>query len=85
MNIKKRTGVWVHGFHLQAEVWKEVVWGKPPDLLGRVPKAVLVALEEDAVLLGFGTGGSEINGKKDFPGFQPGSSAKVLKGLLCSS
>ncbi len=65
MNIEKRVGIWVHGFLLQAEVWKEVVWGKPPDLLGRVPKAVLVALEEDAILLGFGTGASEKDGKKE--------------------
>lgn len=65
MNIKKRVGVWVHGFLLQAEVWRKVVWGEPPDLLGRVPKAVLVALEEDAVFLGFGTGASEKDGKKE--------------------
>lgn len=60
-----KTGVWVHGFLLQAENWQKIVWGEPPNLLGRVPKAVLVTLEEDAMLLGFGTGASESNGKKE--------------------
>jgi len=63
--MKKRVGVWVHGFHLQAKIWKKIIWGEPPDLLGRLPKAVLVTLEEKAELLGFGTGASEINGKKE--------------------
>ena len=30
-------GILVHGCHLQAEGWEEIVWGIAPDKLGRVP------------------------------------------------
>lgn len=60
-----KTGVLVHGFHLQAENWENIVWGKPPFWLGRVPKGVLVALEEKADIMVFGTGASEKDGKKE--------------------
>jgi len=63
--MRKRIAVWVHGLYLQAEDWKRIVWGEPPDSLGRLPKGVLVVLEEKAVLMGFGTGASEIDGKKE--------------------
>ena len=60
-----KVGVWVHGFHLQAKNWKRIAWGEPPDLLGRATKGVLVALEQKAMLIGFGTGASEIDGIKE--------------------
>ena len=60
-----KTGVLVHGFHLQAENWESIIWGLPPNLLGRAPKGVLVALEEKAEILVFGTGASEKDGKKE--------------------
>lgn len=60
-----KTGVLVHGFHLQAKNWKHIVWGEPPDLLGRIPRGVLVALEEKAEVMVFSTGASEKDGKKE--------------------
>lgn len=60
-----KTGVLVHGFNLHAENWENIVWGKPPFFLGRVPKGVLVALEEKADIMVFGTGASEKDGKKE--------------------
>ncbi len=41
------------------------MWGHPPDELGRIPKAVSVALQEDADALVFGTGASEKDNKKE--------------------
>merc|ERR1712228_325203 len=37
------TGILVHGCHLAADGWKEIVWGNPPDELGRIPHAVMLA------------------------------------------
>ncbi|WP_380176117.1 hypothetical protein ACFEMC_10560 [Kineococcus sp. DHX-1] len=46
-----------HGYHVQAQQWRDVVWGDPHDNhLGRVPRAVLTALEQPNPLLLFGTG-----------------------------
>lgn len=61
--MKKKTGVLVHGFHLGSQNWQEIMWGSPPYLLGRLSKAALVALEEEAEIIVFGTGASEMNGK----------------------
>jgi hypothetical protein len=41
------------------------MWGNPPDEMGRIPKSVSVALQEDASLMVFGTGASEKDGKKE--------------------
>ena len=55
-----RTGVLVHGYHLQAPAWERVVWGDAKTgELGRVPHGVDLALKERATLCVFGTGGSE--------------------------
>mmetsp|Transcript_13197 Transcript_13197/g.32038 ORF Transcript_13197/g.32038 Transcript_13197/m.32038 type:complete len:262 (-) Transcript_13197:261-1046(-) len=55
-----RTGILVHGCHLQAEGWERIVWGdEKKQLLGRIPQAVLMAHTEEAELIVFGTGGSE--------------------------
>lgn len=51
-------GILVHGCHLQADGWEEIVWGQPPDLLGRLPQAVLLAREEAAKVVVLGTGAS---------------------------
>lgn len=59
---RRRTGVLVHGCNLHTYQWKKIVWGKPPDELGRVPKGVFVALYEDADVIVFGTGASEKDG-----------------------
>jgi hypothetical protein len=53
-----RVGVLVHGCHLQADGWEEIVWGFPPERLGRLPQAVLLGFEEKADVIVFGTGAS---------------------------
>ena len=63
--MKKVVGVLCHGRHLQTVGWEEIMWGKPPNLLGQLPKMVLVALEEDAKIVLLGAGASEIGGKKE--------------------
>lgn len=63
--MKKVVGVLCHGRHLQTTGWSEIMWGKPPHLLGQLPKMVLVALEEDAKIVLLGAGASEIDGKKE--------------------
>jgi len=60
---KGKTGVLIHGLHLQLEGWKDVVWGTPPDSVGRLPKGVAVAVEQRADVIVLGTGASEIDGK----------------------
>ena len=55
----------VHGCHLGALNWRGIMWGNPPDEMGRIPKAVSVALQEDADVMVFGTGASEKAGKKE--------------------
>eukprot|EP00933_Yihiella_yeosuensis_P036663 TRINITY_DN30428_c0_g2_i1.p1 TRINITY_DN30428_c0_g2~~TRINITY_DN30428_c0_g2_i1.p1 ORF type:complete len:328 (-),score=56.43 TRINITY_DN30428_c0_g2_i1:87-1070(-) len=53
-----KAGVLVHGCHMQADGWEEIVWGNAPDRLGRLPQAVLLAFEEDAAVIVLGTGAS---------------------------
>jgi hypothetical protein len=59
------TGILVHGCHLMADGWERIVWGQPPNELGRLPHAVLLAWEEGAKVVVFGTGASERDGKKE--------------------
>jgi len=55
--------VLAHGYHVQAEQWQDVVWGDPHhNHLGRVPRAVLIALDQPNPLLLFGTGAEAGNG-----------------------
>lgn len=61
----KGTGILVHGCHLKADGWEHIVWGSPPHDLGRLPHAVLLAWEEQASVVIFGTGASEKDGKKE--------------------
>lgn len=58
-------GILVHGCHLLADGWENLVWGNPPHALGRLPHAVLLAWEESAGAVVFGTGASERDGKKE--------------------
>jgi hypothetical protein len=60
-----RTGILVHGCHLEAFDWRGIVWGSPPHEPGRIPMAVYVAVKEDADVIVFGTGASERGGKKE--------------------
>ena len=58
-------GILVHGCHLSADGWEHIVWGQPPHQLGRLPHAVLLAWEEKATVVVFGTGASEKDGLKE--------------------
>lgn len=61
-----RTAVLIHGCHLQAEGWEDIVWGKPREnILGRVPKGLLEAVKWDADMVIFSTGASEKDGLKE--------------------
>jgi len=62
--LKRKTGVLIHGYSLLSANWEEVVWGFPAkDSMGRLPKGILTAIEEEAMVLVFGTGSSEKDGK----------------------
>jgi len=61
----KKTAVLIHGYHLGAEGWEELVWGHPPERMGVISRGVLLAKELDAALLCWGTGASEKEGKKE--------------------
>lgn len=56
------TGILVHGCHLAADGWEHIVWGNPPHELGRLPHAILLAWEEKAGVVIFGTGASQKDG-----------------------
>ena len=56
-------GVLIHGCHLQATGWEDIVWGDPEKgILGRIPKALQVAHDRRADLIYWGTGASEKDG-----------------------
>ncbi|MDI6734159.1 MAG: YdcF family protein [Patescibacteria group bacterium] len=62
----KNTGILIHGLCLQAKDWRKVVWGKPPNLLGRLTRGIVVAIEEKAKIIVLGTGASQtIDGRKE--------------------
>jgi len=54
---KSKTAILCHGFHLQSEAWEDVIWGDS-NKIGRLPKAIQLAIQEDASLLVIGSGGS---------------------------
>lgn len=61
----KSIGILVHGCHLSADNWTRIVWGQPPNELGRLPHAVLLAWKKQAKVVVFGTGASEMDGLKE--------------------
>jgi hypothetical protein len=64
----KNIGILVHGRHLQAKGWEDLVWGEPPHWLGTLPMAVLTILNqgvENIRAVVFGTGASERDGLKE--------------------
>lgn len=63
----RRTGLICNGRHTGTENWEEIVWGRPPLLLGQIPKLIQLLLtereEEPAVIkIVFGTGASSRDG-----------------------
>jgi len=57
-----KTAIMPHGLHVEAHGWEEIVWGIPPERLGRATKAIQLAVETDASLVIFGTGASKRDG-----------------------
>ena len=58
-----KTGVNIHGYHLQADGWEGMVWGDPrAGRLGVIPKGILEALKWDASVIVLGTGASQKDG-----------------------
>lgn len=58
-----RTAVLIHGCHLGAQNWDDIVWGDPArGRLGRVPKGLIEALRWQAEAIIFSTGASQRDG-----------------------
>lgn len=61
-----KIGVLIHGCHLQAKGWEDIIWGNPQEgRLGRVPRALQFLNTDDVGLLYWGTGASEKDGLKE--------------------
>lgn len=60
--LMANTGILVHGAHLEADAWDDIVWGEAPHRMGRLPHAVLMAWQERASVVIIGGGGSQRNG-----------------------
>lgn len=64
--MKRKTCVLIHGCHVDAVKWENIIWGDPQNgILGRVAKGFKLAIEIDADLIFIGTGASERNGIKE--------------------
>ncbi len=60
-----KVAVLIHGCHLQAEEWENIVFGSPGQL-GRVPIGIEEALSKKAALIFWGSGASQTpNGQKE--------------------
>jgi hypothetical protein len=60
-----KTGIVVHGAHLQAKGWDNLMWGTPPLMMGSLPKAIQMQIRFHAEVMYFGTGASEKDGVKE--------------------
>lgn len=61
-----KTAVLIHGCHLQAKNWENIVWGEPKyNVFGRAARGIKIAIEERAELIYWGTGASEKDGLKE--------------------
>lgn len=63
-----KIGILVHGRHVEAVGWQNLVWGEPPYKLGTLPMMVLIALNAgigNVAGIVFGTGASEKDGLKE--------------------
>lgn len=61
----QKVAVHCHGRHLQAVDWHQHMWLSSDGRLGQIPMALYIAIKEDASLISFGTGASEIDGVKE--------------------
>lgn len=60
-----KVAVLIHGCHLEAKNWQNIVWGNPRGARGRIPKGIAQALLHDAALIFWGTGASQKDGLKE--------------------
>ena len=54
-----KTGILIHGLHLEISDWERVVWGVAPDMPGRLPHAMWLTNRYDVVSIVLGTGASK--------------------------
>lgn len=58
--------VLIHGYHLQAEGWENIVWGDPAaGVWGSIPRGVEYAYRHNAAKIFWGTGASQKGGIKE--------------------
>ncbi len=58
-----KTAILIHGCHLQAKNWENIIWGAPSvGVMGRVSKGLAIAIRERPSLICWGTGASEKKG-----------------------
>lgn len=65
INTIMKTGILVHGRHLETREWERIVWGEPPHKLGSLPTLIATALEigmDQVSCIVFGTGASSKDG-----------------------
>lgn len=61
-----KVAVLIHGCHLEAEGWENIVWGAlEKGKLGRIPRGIAVAITHDAEFIVWGSGASERDGLKE--------------------
>ncbi len=61
--IPIRTAILIHGYHLLADGWEEVIWGDPQHgIYGRAAAGLREALRHDAEIIFFTTGASQKDG-----------------------
>ena len=66
MSQKDSCAVLIHGYHLQAIGWESVVWGDIKNSTwGSIPRGIEYAWRTQAEIIIWGTGASEIDGKKE--------------------
>src|SRR3989344_6208486 len=65
MEKKIKRVVMIHGCHTGAQGWENIVWGNPPQVLGRALKGVDQALLVGADLIMWGSGGSQKEGLRE--------------------
>lgn len=63
---KDLCAVLIHGYHLEAVGWESVVWGDlKNNTWGSIPRGIEYAWRTQAEIIVWGTGASEIDGKKE--------------------
>lgn len=78
MSREKSHAVLIHGLHMGAHGWEDIVWGNPPKgVWGIIPRGVEYAWRTQAELIVWGSGASERDGMKEAECFY----ARALEGI----